>query len=118
MSAKLIDDRFEWNDISKQLVIGVNYLHNCNLLNNDLKENNVLLQEVRGKIVPKISDFGKSTLIGSGKVYSLSEEQKKEYNIHNRNLAFELRNLNGFKQTTTTDAFSLGRILKQIGYIS
>ena len=116
LSVKLNDDRIHWIDVSKQIVIGVNHMHHKKMLHNDLKENNILLQVVRGKMVPKISDFGKSTFLSGGKSYSLSEKQKEEYNIYHRNLAFELRNLNGFKQSELTDAYSVGRILKQIGY--
>ena len=53
-------------DINRRIVfmthmaLGVNYLHNQNIIHHDLKPENVLLTNKAGKIVCKITDFGMS----------------------------------------------------------
>ena len=70
-------------------------MHGLNVLHNDLKENNFLLAETR-LMIPKICNFGKSTLVYSGNVYNLNDQHKKIYNERHRHIAYELKNLMGF----------------------
>ena len=116
---KLNSEQFNWKTIGVGIITGILHMHGLKVLHNDLKENNVLLAETRGLMISNICDFGKSTLICSGTVYNLNVQQKKIYNERHRHIAYQLRNLMGFKQSPATDAFSTatGHILKQIGYV-
>ena len=107
--------RYPWIEISHGIITGILKLHSLNILHNDIKENNILLQVTSENVVPKIFDFGKATHSSCSMIYNLSNDEKKYYNEHCRHLAFELRNLQGHKQNFSTDAFSVGRVLKQIG---
>lgn len=117
LTNQLKGSKFDWINISKGIITGIDYMHGLNIIHNDIKENNVLLKEVKGIMIPKISDFGKAALASQGSVFNLEENQRKLYNEKHRHIAPELRNLNGFVQSTVTDAYSVGRVLKQIGYI-
>ena len=105
-----------WLSICYQLSKAVHYMHGCGILHNDLKGDNVLLQERDDFCVPKITDFGKATHVHNPAVYSLTEKEKTIYNTKHRHLAFELRNIPNTKQCTMTDIYSLGRQIKIIGY--
>ena len=62
------------NRICYQLVDAVKFMHNSNLLHNDIKTNNVLL---KGELLqPVLIDMGKFTLRHDPIVYKLTESQK------------------------------------------
>jgi len=57
----------EARDIVRQLVEGVDYLHNLGIAHRDLKPENLLCSEMDdGKMVIKIADFGLSKAFGGG----------------------------------------------------
>jgi len=108
---------YPWIEISHGIISGILKLHSLDILHNDIKENNILLQVTTENVVPKIFDFGKATHSSCSMTYNLSDDKRKYYNEHCRHLAFELRNLKGHKQNFLTDAYSVGRVLKQIGSV-
>uniref|UniRef100_A0A1X7TUD5 Protein kinase domain-containing protein n=1 Tax=Amphimedon queenslandica TaxID=400682 RepID=A0A1X7TUD5_AMPQE len=70
----------QWKVIAAGIAFGLNYLHEkCGILHNDLKEDNIVLQQEIDKINSVIIDFGKACMIENGKRYSLSKENKEIY---------------------------------------
>lgn len=98
--------------ISCQIVEGISYLHHLGLLHNDIKGNNVIIHQNSVKII----DFGKVTLITNPEIYDLNESERKSYNIKHRYLAHELRNTARSPQTILTDTYSVGYIIKYLGF--
>ena len=45
-------------NFSRQIALGLNYLHKNNIVHRDLKPHNILLKEENNKIILKIGDFG------------------------------------------------------------
>ena len=107
----------DWLQISYLLAKAVSFLHQKCILHNDLKEDNVLLKNVDGVTVPVVTDFGKATHSAHPKLHNLNYEEKLRYNKNHRFLAHELRNINGARQSFSTDCYSLGRIYKSVGYL-
>jgi len=110
--------KHNWKKICSGILSGVITMHGMKILHNDIKEDNILIDGIGDSSTPKIVDFGKCTHVECPLIYNLSESQKRTYNIKHRHLAYELRNLNGFKQSFSTDAYSVGRIFKEIGGVS
>ena len=105
-----------WHSLCYQMANAVKFMHSCLILHNDIKGDNVLLKENDSICIPKITDFGKATHAHNPASYDLSEKDKEKYNLRHRHLAFELRNVKGSKQSNSSDIYSLGRLLKIIGY--
>ena len=61
-------------ELSLGLASGIEFMHRCKILHNDLKENNVLIA-CSEKPVPKIIDFGKVTSVDHPKVYNIRPSQ-------------------------------------------
>ena len=112
---KDILNKHEWVLVSHQIVQGIKFMHNLNILHNDIKFNNVVLH---GPLLTdvKIIDFGKATCINKSVVYDLSPKDVKRYNERHRYLAHELRNVPGARQSVMTDVYSVGYMLKYIGF--
>ena len=64
----------------------------------------------------KIIDFGKATHVKQPLQYNLNDKSKELYNQRNRYLAQQLRNVRGTSQNIMTDTYSVGYLLKYIGY--
>ena len=64
----------------------------------------------------KIIDFGKVTLVTNPVMYDLDESERKTYNIKHRYLAHELRNTPRSPQTVLTDTYSVGYVIKYLGF--
>ena len=64
----------------------------------------------------QIVDFGKVTLIANPQTYDLHESERKLYNVKHRYIAHELRNTPRSPQTILTDTYSVGYIIKYVGY--
>ena len=82
------------------------YMHRKKILHNDIKADNFII----GHDCVKLIDFGKATLISHPKIYAIKpgSELAKRYNTYHCHLAYELRNTPGFKQSISTEIFSLG----------
>ena len=98
--------------ISYQIVEGISYLHELGLLHNDIKGNNIIIHKSQVKII----DFGKVTLVTNPVIYDLDESERKTYNIKHRYLAHELRNTPRSPQTVLTDTYSVGYVIKYLGF--
>ena len=91
------------------------HLHDIGVLHNDIKANNVIIQN-NMTITVKIIDFGKATLKSTPIVYKLNKDQQEQYNRKHRYLAHELRNSTTTVQSELTDTYSIGYMFKYIGY--
>ena len=93
---------------------GLDYIHSKDILHNDLKLDNVVLSKCKeGFLKPYIIGLGKACKVDSGHTYSLSEEECQRYKIDHSQIAPDLRD-GLVKQSTATDVFSLGRIIKKM----
>ena len=106
--------KHRWAVICFEMMEGVKFLHGLGILHNDLKADNVLLYGPMYKV--KIIDFGKCTLSSMPIMYNLSIEDTVKYNINHRHLAHELRNIPYSKQSELTDTYSVGYMIKHVGY--
>lgn len=98
-----------WLNICLCITIALRFMHSNGLLHNDIKANNILLNEdTDGALIPKLIDMGKTTTKREPPVYKLTLKQKERYNKLHSYLAPELRNEYGAKCSIYTDIFSLG----------
>jgi len=77
---------YPWIEISHGIISGILKLHSLDILHNDIKENNILLQVTTENVVPKIFEFGKATHSSCSMTYNLSDDKRKYYNEHCRHL--------------------------------
>ena len=112
---KIVDEAIKTSylcQISYQIIEGIRYMHQLGLLHNDIKGNNVIIHRKQVKIV----DFGKVTLIANPETYDLNESERTLYNVKHRYIAHELRNTPRLPQTILADTYSVGYIIKYVGY--
>lgn len=106
-------EAYKWFWICCQVIEAIQYMHSIMILHNDIKSNNIVISPSQNI---KIIDFGKSTLLTNPVIYNLSCKAKASYNKKHRYLAYELRNVANCKQTEMTDTYSVGYLIKYIGY--
>jgi serine/threonine protein kinase len=90
-----------WLCICYDIADALDHMHQRGYLHCDLKSNNVLVAENKGYLI----DFGK--------VCEISRPKVKKYREVYRHIAPEV--LKGSPVAYTSDTYSLGRILKEIG---
>lgn len=113
LGRKIVNSK-QWLQYTNQILRAVSFMHDCMILHNDIKGDNVvLLQHLH---LVKIIDFGKATHISNPAVYNLKDTSREKYNRDHRYLAWELRNKPNTKQSVLTDTYSLGYLIKYIGY--
>ena len=86
------------------------YMHGKDILHNDLKSDNVIVNKNHFVII----DFGKATMLQCRLVYNVAKDRSEmaNYNQYPRHLVYELRNIPNTKQSVATDTFSLSYMLK------
>lgn len=101
----------QWRKIALGIISGINYIHGNGIIHNDIKEDNVLIdQDYNDCWKPVIIDFGKACLESSGKKYCLSKEEIEYYKRHHAHIAPDLRD--GLRnQDRYSDSYSFGRVL-------
>ena len=109
---------FQCFDIALQAVNAIIYFHDIGLLHNDIKDNNIIAARRNSSYLIKIIDFGKVTLKSSPEIYDLSPLKRIKYNSAHRYLAHELRNTSKCPQSPLTDTYSLGYVIKYLGFFS
>lgn len=88
---------------------GLHYLHNVNILHNDIKGDNILVEKTVIGVRSILADFGKGCYVRNAKKYSLSCRKKQEYTQHHPQIAPDL--VNGHcKQSMYSDIYSVGKI--------
>lgn len=101
--------------ISRQIITGVNLLHKrFRILHNDLHASNILIDIAANRCV--IIDFGKATPVDHPVIYDLTPSQRERYNKHHRHIAYEIRNERFTRQSVATDTYSVGFLIKRIGF--
>ena len=100
--------------IMVDLLNAVLYMHNKNILHNDIKAD-VMVGDKRTVLI----DFGKATMIKSPLTYNiaLNDDYRNLYNSKYRHLAHELRNVPATKQSPSTDGYSVGYMMKHVGAV-
>lgn len=102
-------DKSQTAEIFLSLLRTLEYIHSKGYLHNDLKSNNVVLEQRRGCFCPIIIDFGKSKPINKPDCRKRSHQTGgADY------IAPEVRN--GLKETTSSDVYSLGKMLERAVY--
>ena len=111
-----IDTAFQ---VAMDIAEGMKSLHDAGFLINDLKCDNVLLQQINNSTHAKIIDFGHASRQNQpSSVYVLSQEEKKRYVNEGlyRHVAPEVA-LDGEGPTVRSDVFQMGQILKRMGHV-
>ena len=104
-----------WKRILYDLISAVKYLHNINILHNDIKNNNILVEKrSTGQIRGVLIDFGKGCMINDAKQYNIGDDNKRRQ--HKRtypHIAPDL--IDGHcRQSPSSDVFSVGRVIAAI----
>lgn len=104
-----------WKRILYDILQAVEHLHNNKILHNDIKNNNILVeQHATGQIRGILIDLGKGCLINDAKLYNIVDNSKKR--DHRRkypHIAPDL--INGHcKQSANSDVYSFGRVISSI----
>lgn len=92
-----------WNWVLKEVAVASDHIHGCNFIHNDLKSNNVVVEEKEVYPSPVIIDLSKSVLAVKAKVPRV---KPKHVSSKFSYITPELRNGTG-KPSTSSDIFSL-----------
>lgn len=107
-------EKSEWLDIIKGVCEGLNHVHRRQILHNDLKSNNVVVEKRNDMWNPVIIDFGKARFISDPKPrMSLTASNQESYKRRYPHIAPEIVAGSG-RQSIQSDVFSLGRIVLSI----
>ena len=65
---KSFTENQEWNQVLREVADALAHIHGCGFIHNDLKSNNVVVEQREGQPSPIIIDFGKSVLADKAKI--------------------------------------------------
>lgn len=110
LAKKRIPNKMTWTRIIAKTVEALARIHEKGFLHNDLKSNNVVLDNRDGVYNPVVIDFGKSVPVSAARgPKSLSAERQRQYVREFPHIAPEI--VCGVKgQSTASDVFSLAKI--------
>ena len=101
----------QWKQIILGIISGIYYIHHkCDIIHNDIKEDNIVLDVNDGLFKAVLIDFGKACFHGNGKKYSLSLDDVNLYKRNHPHIAPDLRDGLCF-QDRLSDVYSFGRVL-------
>ena len=101
----------QWKQIILGIISGIYYIHyKCDILHNDIKEDNIVLEINDGQFKAVLIYFGKACFIGNGKKYSLSLDDVTLYKRNHPHIPPDLRDGLCF-QNRLSDVYSFGRLL-------
>ena len=106
----------QWRRLLAGIAKGLKYLHNHEkgpILHNDLKNDNVVVDEINGHVEPVIIDFGKACFEENAKLYDLSIKDRERYKKYHPQVAPDVRD-GVHKQSVLSDVYSYGRIMLSI----
>ena len=91
----------------------VKYLHDNNILHNDIKSDNVIVEYIASGAKGVLVDLGKACYVSDSRKYNLTKEEKKKYSENHPQIAPDLRDGHCF-QSFASDIFSIGRVISEI----
>ena len=108
--------RPHWINILHCIAMAIKYVHHHNIIHNDIKSNNIVIEEESNSFSGVLVDFGKATAANEGKTYPIFDgKEKKYYDEKYPHLAVELRN-GGGTQTSSSDVYSFGYVMKLVSH--
>ena len=107
---KLFTKNQVWTRVLTDVAVALDHIHGCGFIHNDLKSNNVVVEEREGHPSPVIIDFGKSVLAEKAKV---PRAKPRHVSSEFSYVAPELRNSTG-KPSTSSDVYSLAFMIKSL----
>ena len=109
--SSVVIDQEHWKSFLFDIISAIKYLHDISIIHNDIKSDNIVIDECGPKAV--VIDLGKACYLQEGLRYSLSNEEKLRYKHDHPQIAPDLRD--GYCiQSTATDIYSFGRVLEGI----
>ena len=97
-----------------QAATALSYIHNNGYLHNDIKGNNIILDDTRsGDVQAYLIDFGKACHQTKCKKYYLSAEERMQYSMKHPHIAPDLRD-GLIMQCVQTDVFGIGRVISKM----
>ena len=66
------------------------YLHNKDIIHNDLKADNIVPEKRTDELSPVIVDFGKVCMLANGKIHCVSKTHQEEYMRRHGHIAPEI----------------------------
>ena len=103
----------EWKQVLLGSTSALVYLQAKDILHNDIKTDNILIERISNGVRALLIDFNKACHSDEGQVYKLSHKEKEKYAKHHPQIAPEVRC--GFqKQSFASDMYSFGRVLYKI----
>ena len=95
----------------------MNYIHAKGILHNDIKSDNIVLDNQCAHIQSVLVDFGKACYTQDAKQYHLTATQQCLYEHNHPQVAPDLRD--GLcKQSKLSDVYSFGRVMDSVNKIS
>ena len=105
--------RKDWVNMLLDTVGAVSIVHKTGYFHNDIKGNNVMVENIYSKTYTAVLiDFGKARKISDPKIYHLSEVDKALYKEKFKHIAPEI--LEGHPQSFQNDVYSLGMVIKKV----
>lgn len=103
-----------WKTILLGMASAVQYIHAKEILHNDIKSDNIILECRQSDSFHSILiDFGKGCFITDARMYNLTEDQKQIYVNEHPQVAPEIHEGQA-KQSVHSDMYSLGRVINQV----
>lgn len=103
----------DWKSILLGCVSAVSYLHSKQILHNDIKSDNIVIEKLPTKCRAVLIDLGKACFCKDAATYSLSPQQKIKYAKYHPHIAPEVCN-GTTSQTCASDMFAFGRVFLQL----
>lgn len=100
-----------WRSFLFDIISAIKYLHDIHIIHNDIKSDNIVIDECGPKAV--VIDLGKACYLQEGVRYSLSNDEKLRYENDHPQIAPDLRD-GHCVQSMATDIYSFGRILEGV----
>lgn len=102
-----------WKQILLGSVSALVYLKTKCIIHNDIKSDNILIENLSHDFRAILVDFNKACYLGEARLYNLTSEERLRYAKDHPQIAPEVRD--GYKkQSFMSDIYSIGRIIQKI----